>query len=112
MPITRRHLLQAAGAIALSRKAWTASASPSWCDKPMRWAQVAFTEDDPGNYDRQMWLDYFRRIHADAACLSAGGVVAFYPTKIPFHYRSRFLGEGDAFGELARGCRGAGVARR
>ena len=24
----------------------------------MRWAQLAFVEDDPGNYDPQFWLDY------------------------------------------------------
>lgn len=75
----------------------------------MRWAQVAFTEDDPGQYDPRMWLDYFREIHADAACLSAGGVVAFYPTEIPLHYRSRFLGNGDAFGDLVKGCRSLGM---
>src|SRR6185369_1601222 len=62
-----------------------------WYDRPMRWAQLAFVEDDPGNYDPQFWLDYFRRIHADAACLSAGGCVAFYPTEIPLHYRSKWL---------------------
>ena len=47
--------------------------NPGWYDRPMRWAQLAFVEDDPGNYDLAFWLDYFRKIHADAACLSAGG---------------------------------------
>ena len=61
-----------------------------WYDRPMRWAQLAFVEDDPGNYDPGFWLDFFRRIHADAACLSAGGCVAFYPTQIPLHYRSKW----------------------
>jgi hypothetical protein len=56
-----------------------------------------------------MWIKYFREIHADAACLSAGGVVAFYPTEIPLHYRSRFLGAGDSFGELVKGCRELGM---
>src|SRR6266700_4782286 len=56
-----------------------------WYSRPMRWAQLAFVEDDPGNYDQAFWLDYFHRIHADAACLGAGGVVAFYPTDIPLH---------------------------
>jgi hypothetical protein len=28
-----------------------------WYDRPMRWAQIAFAEDDPGNYDPQFWLD-------------------------------------------------------
>ena len=79
--------------------------SAGWYGRPMRWAQLAFVEDDPGNYDLSFWLDYFRRIHADAACLSAGGAVAFYPTEIPLHYRSRWLGKMDTFGDIVAGCR-------
>jgi Hypothetical glycosyl hydrolase 6/Beta-galactosidase trimerisation domain len=80
-----------------------------WYGRPMRWAQLAFVEDDPGNYDLSFWLDYFKKIHADAACLSAGGVVAFYPTEIPFHYRSRWLGTMDTFGDIVAGCRKLGM---
>jgi len=80
-----------------------------WYDRPMRWAQLAFVEDDPGNYDKQFWLDYFRSVHADAACLSAGGVVAFYPTQIPLQQRSAWLGDGDAFGDLMAACRAMGM---
>ncbi len=71
----------------------------------MRWAQLTLVEDDPGKYDLAFWLDYFRRTHSDAACLSAGGCVAYYPTKVPLHYRSKWLGNGDAFGDLVAGCR-------
>ena len=83
--------------------------SAGWYGRPMRWAQLAFVEDDPGNYDLSFWLNYFRRIHADAACLSAGGVVAFYPTEIPLHYRSRWLGTMDTFGDIVAGCRKLGM---
>ncbi|MCC9076703.1 beta-galactosidase trimerization domain-containing protein [Litorilinea aerophila] len=76
-----------------------------WFDRPMRWAQLTLVENDPGNYDPHFWLDYFRRVHADAACLSAGGCVAYYPTQIPFHYRSPWMGDSDPFGELLAGCR-------
>lgn len=76
-----------------------------WFDRPMRWAQLTLVEDDPGKYDPGFWLNYFKRTHSDAACLSAGGCVAYYPTKIPLHYRSKWLGQGDAFGELVLGCR-------
>jgi hypothetical protein len=76
-----------------------------WFDRPMRWAQLTLVENDPGQYDLTFWLDYFRRTHSDAACLSAGGCVAYYPTKIPLHYRSKWLGTGDAFGDLVAGCR-------
>ena len=71
----------------------------------MRWAQLVLVENDPGRVDLAFWLDYFRRVHADAACLSAGGIVAYYPTDIPFHHRSAWLGTSDPFGELVRGCR-------
>ena len=80
-----------------------------WYDRPMRWAQVAFVEDDPGNFSPQFWFDYFRSSHCDAVCLSAGGGIAFYPTKIPLHYRSKFLGNSDPFGEMVAGCRKLGM---
>jgi len=83
--------------------------STGWYDRPMRWFQLAFVEDDPGNYSPAFWLNYFKSIHADAACLSAGGCVAFYPTKIPLHYRSKFLKDTDPFGEMVAGCRGLGM---
>jgi hypothetical protein len=76
-----------------------------WFDRSMRWAQLAFVENDPGHYDPDFWLDYFKRIHADGALLSAGGVVAFYPTNIPLHHRSAWLGDSDPLGYLVKGCR-------
>ena len=75
----------------------------------MRWAQLTLVEDDPGKFDLPFWLDYFRRTHSDAACLSAGGCVAYYPTEVPFHHRSRWLGDRDPFGELVAGCRKLGM---
>jgi hypothetical protein len=76
-----------------------------WFDKAMRWAQLAFVENDPGNYDPDFWLNYFRKIHADGVLLSAGGIVAFYPTNIPLHYRSNLLGNSDPLGYLVKECR-------
>ncbi len=73
-----------------------------WFDRPMRWAQLTLVENDPGRFDPGFWLDYFARIRADAACLSAGGIVAYYPTEIPLHHRSAWLGTTDPFGD-ARG---------
>lgn len=85
------------------------SAAEKWYERPMRWAQLAFVENDPVECDPAFWLDYFQRIHADGVCLSAGGYVAYYPTDIPLHYRSQWLGDGDLFGEMVRGCRELGM---
>ncbi len=84
-------------------------AGPAWCDRPMRWAQLTLVENDPGRFDLQFWLDYFRRVHADAACLSAGGIVAYYPTDVPLHHRSAWLKDTDPFGGLLKGCRALGM---
>jgi hypothetical protein len=121
--MTRRHFLQvgsaAGAAVVVSQFPWpwlhAAEASapmpsaPSWVDKPMRWAQLTLVEDDPGKFDLQFWLDYFKRTRSDAVCLSAGGCVAYYPTEIPFHHRSAWLGDCDVFGDLLNGCRKQGM---
>src|SRR5262249_8911993 len=70
-------------------------ATPSWVARPMRWAQLPLVEDDPGKFAPEFWLDYFRRTRSDGVCLSAGGCVAYYPTEVQFHHRSRWLGDRD-----------------
>jgi len=99
---TRREFLMAAGALAVGSQMEGATADPAIAlyERPMRWAQLTLVEDDPGKYDLSFWLDYMKRTHSDATCLSAGGCVAFYPTKIPLHYRSQWMGNSDPFGDL------------
>jgi Hypothetical glycosyl hydrolase 6/Beta-galactosidase trimerisation domain/TAT (twin-arginine translocation) pathway signal sequence len=114
--ISRRSFLRATGVAGALTAVGECSPSlaeppavPGWVDRPMRWAQLTLVEDDPGRFDLPFWLDYFRRTHSDGACLSAGGCVAYYPTEVPLHHRSRFLGDRDPFGELVRGCREMGM---
>jgi hypothetical protein len=107
---TRREFVEQSIAAALLASPGAAAppAGPDsgWFDRPMRWAQLNLTEDDPARMDVGFWLDYFKRIHADATCLTAGGVVSFYPTKIPLHHRSRWLaGHESFFPDLVEGCR-------
>jgi hypothetical protein len=77
----------------------------TWFDRPMRWAQLTLVENDPGNFDPEFWLSYFKKIHADGTTLSAGGIVAYYPTDVPLHHRSAWLGDSDPFGYLVKGSR-------
>lgn len=95
------------GAFALTKTPWAAGAAdqPPWFDRPMRWAQLVLVENDPGQFDPDFWLEYFKQIHADGVCLSAGGVVAYYPTDVPLHHRSQWLADSDPFGYLVEGCR-------
>jgi hypothetical protein len=89
----------------LDHQTMSETAVSGWFDRPMRWVQLTLVENDPGQFDPAFWLDYFRRLHADAATLSAGGIVAYYPTKVPLHHRSQWLGTSDPFGALVTGCR-------
>ena len=113
-PVSRREFLNittAAGAFASVSgleglgASTTQTGQGGWFDQPMRWVQLTLVENDPGRFDAGFWLDYFRRLHADAATLSAGGIVAYYPTDIPLHHRSAWLGSTDPFGDLVKGCR-------
>jgi len=83
---------------------------PAWASKPMRWEQLTLVEDDPAHFDPAFWLDYYKRSRADGVCLSGGGCVAYYPTEIPFHHRSAWLGQRDVLGELIFGCRKLGMS--
>jgi len=83
---------------------WPQDGQP-WFGKSMRWAQLAFVENDPGRFDPDFWLSYFKKIHADGVLLSAGGVVAFYPTDVPLHHRSDTLGNSNPLGTMVEGCR-------
>jgi Hypothetical glycosyl hydrolase 6/Beta-galactosidase trimerisation domain len=76
----------------------------------MRWSQLTLSERDAQDLDIAFWLGYFAQIKSDGVCLSAGGYVAYYPTDIPFHHRSRWLGDGDPFGLLVEGCRAQGMS--
>jgi hypothetical protein len=85
-------------------------AAPEWATRAKRWAQLTLVEDDPAHFDAAFWLDYFKRTGSDGVCLSAGGCVAYYPTEVPFHHRSAWLGDRDVLGELITGCRKLGMS--
>jgi hypothetical protein len=124
-PYTRREFLQSTAAAgsgaALARVApgalWGQAPSalasvsvPAWASRPMRWFQLTLVENDPVHYDPAFWLDYFKRTRSEGVCLSGGGCVAYYPTEIPFHHRSAWLGNRDVLGELITGSRQQGMS--
>ncbi|MEQ3554250.1 hypothetical protein WIS52_27610 [Pseudonocardia nematodicida] len=66
---------------------------------------MTFTDDDPGTFDIDFRVDVMCRTRSNALCLSAGGYMAFYPTRMPFHHRSANLGDSDPFGALVAEAR-------
>lgn len=74
--------------------------SEFWYTKMRRCGQINFNERDPLTMDVNAWADYWASLKVDALLLNGGGIVAFYPTQVPFHHRSEFLGSRDLFGEM------------
>ncbi|MCD7060639.1 family 10 glycosylhydrolase [Pelagibacterium xiamenense] len=76
-----------------------------WYKSATRWTQLTLAEDDPIRFDPEQWIDIFRRTQSNAVCLSAGGYVAYYPSKVPLHYVSKYIENTDPFGRLVEGAR-------
>jgi hypothetical protein len=71
-----------------------------WYAVMRRCGQINFNERDPLTMDTNAWADYWASLKVDAVLLNGGGIVAFYPTQVPYHHRSEFLGSRDLFGEM------------
>lgn len=83
--------------------------TPDWYKSATRWTQLTLAEDDPIRFDPEFWVDVFKRTQSNATCISAGGYVAYYPSKVKLHYVSKFIGDTDPFGRLVEGARGLGM---
>lgn len=76
-----------------------------WYATMRRCGQINFNETDPLTMNADEWMDYWASLKVDAVLLNGGGIVAFYPTQIPYHHRSEFLGSRDLFGDMAAAAR-------
>jgi hypothetical protein len=81
----------------------------AWHQRVRRVGQLNFNERDPVELDVEAWANYWADLKVDAVLVSVTGIIAFYPTQVPFHRRSRFLGSRDLFGECAAAARKRGI---
>ncbi len=118
---SRRDFLKGSAAVATGAltASWSSKAasdevrvadSRPWHQRTLRWGQTNLTEMDPGRIDIDFWRAHWRRTRVQGVVINAGGIAAFYPTKIPFHHRAVGLGDRDLFGELTRAARAEGLA--
>jgi len=80
-----------------------------WHQRIRHVGQVNFNERDPVELDVEAWADYWASAKVDVVLVSVTGILAFYPTRVPFHRRSRFLGERDLFGACTRAAKKRGL---
>lgn len=81
-----------------------------WFKRVKRWGQINITLDTAANFDIAWWRDYWKKTQTQGIVLNAGGIYAYYPTKIPYHFRAPLLGDHDLFGDLCRAAHEDGLA--
>jgi hypothetical protein len=86
-----------------------AGEEPPWHQRIRRVGQLNFNERDPVELDVEAWADYWASLKVDAVLVSVTGILAFYPTEVPYHRRSRFLGDRDLFGVCAAAAKKRGL---
>jgi hypothetical protein len=81
----------------------------AWYTVMRRCGQINYNERDPLDMNVEAWGDYWASLKVDAVLLNGGGIVAFYPTEVPYHHRSQYLGERDLFGEMIAAIKRRGI---
>jgi hypothetical protein len=80
-----------------------------WFKRVTRWGQINITEKDPVQYDISWWRSFWKQTGTKGVVINAGGIVAYYPTRIPLHRQAQYLGNRDLFGELCRAAHEDGL---
>ncbi|MEN3340195.1 MAG: hypothetical protein V7647_3871 [Acidobacteriota bacterium] len=87
----------------------SASGGRPWYQRTLRWMQTNIAEIDVTRYDIPWWRQHWKRTQTQGVVVNAGGIVAYYPTDVPLHRRSEFLGNRDLFGDLAKAAHDDGI---
>jgi hypothetical protein len=106
---SRRELIAVAAALAARPLAAQTAAGKPWHQRLRRVGQVNFNEKDPVELDIEAWASYWASVKVDAVLINVTGMLAFYPTQIPFHRRSAHLGDRDFFGDCCRAAKQRGL---
>ena len=73
--------------------------------RALRWMQLNTRANEVGAFDVAWWGDYWTRCRAEGVTVNAGGIVAFYPTEVPFHRRAPGVERRDLLGEIVAEAR-------
>jgi len=85
----------------MSRSGW-------WEGWPWRLVQTNLREIDMVDIDADRYVASLRDLEATVAMINTSGIVASYPTALPFHTQSAFL-LGDDLAAIIEACHAAGI---
>jgi hypothetical protein len=85
----------AGSALSFSQEGW-------WMKEPVRWVQTNLRQTD-AKLDSERLATQLADMQANVLLMGMGGIAAFYPTEVPFHYPSPDLAPGsDLFGDVLK----------
>jgi len=79
-----------------------------WTGKPWREIQTNLREIDMLDIDAQRVAKDLQSFKANHLMLNAAGIIASYPTKLPFHFQSPYL-KGDSLQDILDTCHAAAI---
>jgi hypothetical protein len=84
-------------------------AKPWWRGHLMRIYHPNVREFEQADLDVPQFIADCQATQADSIVVSAGGIYAFYPGEVPYHYVSPIIGERDLLGEIVEEARRHGL---
>lgn len=79
-----------------------------WHNRPWRLIQTNLREIDMRDIDAERVVADLRSFEANVLMLNAAGIIASYPTELPFHFQSPYL-TGDSLHDILDACHGADI---
>jgi Hypothetical glycosyl hydrolase 6 len=80
-----------------------------WMQQPIRWVQTNLRETDAAMQPKQ-FVDQIAAFDANALLMAMGGISAFYPNNVQYHYVSPYMPKGqDTFGEVLKAAHARGI---
>ncbi|MFW5737410.1 MAG: beta-galactosidase, partial [Spirochaetota bacterium] len=79
-----------------------------WDGYPWRTIQTNLREIDMADISAERYVASMKEMHATVAMINVAGIIASYPTELPFHYQSPHL-TGDPLREIIGACHEAGI---
>ncbi len=79
-----------------------------WQDFPWRLIQTNLREIDMRDIRAEQVVTDLKSFRATVLMINAAGIIASYPTKLPFHFQSPYLA-GDSLADIIATCHDAGI---
>ncbi|WP_274651295.1 beta-galactosidase trimerization domain-containing protein [Paenibacillus humicola] len=85
------------------------SRSNWWTKRPWRQIQTNLREIDMIDIDADRFVADLQEFKTTSVLINAAGIIASYPTKLPFHFQSPYL-QGDSLKDIIEACHEADIA--